>query len=100
MVMIKKGDPIENGEFCLVRVDGQLMLGHIFQLDPEHIRVGQHPGHVYRTKDVEIVGPVVSGDCKFIPLGKRETDAALAMLNSVASLPSADDEDWPDVIGS
>jgi hypothetical protein len=97
-IMIKQGDPIPQGNFGAVRVNGQMALGHIFQLDPDHVRLGKSPGYVYQTTEVEIIGPMISGGSKLIPIEQKETDAALAMLNSVAAKPGTGDEEWPDII--
>lgn len=82
MVMVKRGAEIPQGALGVVMVHGEMMIGPIFQTDPYHIRVGFDYEDIYRTSEVEIIGPVVSGDCKFTPLGE-----------------SAPVNEWPDVIG-
>jgi hypothetical protein len=76
MVMVKQGAEIPNGALGVVMVRGEMMIGPIFQTDPYHIRVGFDYEDIYKTSQVKIIGPVVSGDYK----------------------PTSADE-WPDVIG-
>lgn len=108
MIMIKKGVPIPSGELGVIRIDGGMAMGigRVFQLDPHHLRLGSDPGEVYPVADVEIVGPVISGGAKFIPLDKAETDAAVRMFESAFPGALSPDsgvleggDEWPDVIG-
>jgi hypothetical protein len=75
-VYVERGAEIPNGALGVVTVHGEMMIGPIFQTDPYHIRVGFDYEDIYKTSQVKIIGPVVSGDCK----------------------PTSVDE-WPDVIG-
>lgn len=76
----QKGRPFPEGAFGLVRVDEGLALGHFFQLDPAHVRIGKDPGIVYRTERIEIIGPVISGDCEFVPIAQVQAEAAARVL--------------------
>lgn len=99
-VMVQQGEAILEGALGLIRIHskGCLALGRIFQLDPDHVRVGSNNGpslgDVYEVSDIEMIGPVVSGGCKFVPLGRAESEQAVGLFES--AFP--DDDDWPDVI--
>lgn len=88
MVMIRKGERVLDGNFALVRIRGELTMGHIFRIDPDHIRMGRSPGTIYRNTEIEIIGPIGKGNGTFIPLAKAEPEHQV-----LASI-----EDWPDII--
>lgn len=77
VVIVRPGAKVESAALAVVRLEDDLLIDHIYFLDPGHIRIGEGADGIERAEDVEIIGPVVG-------VQRKE--------------PVSDDLEWPELI--